>query len=198
LFPLPRVEQPRDIALKDTVYISKSRTFGELVAKLVRIYERIYPGANVPLYEKRIWKVEHHFSMGEAWKLWNGKPPLEISAFTLSEDFVIEEAEVSENDTLLLEFKILKDFWFIESDDVTNKLNRRKLKREKSLKTMDLADYPEGSRKGVTGLQNLGNTCFMNSALQCLSNCYALTSYFLTDEYEKDINIENKLGTGRL
>ena len=49
---------------------------------------------------------------------------------------------------------------------------------------------------GVVGLQNLGNTCFMNSMLQCLSNTQPLTEYFLSDQYLEELNVDNVLGCG--
>ena len=50
------------------------------------------------------------------------------------------------------------------------------------------------SAKGKVGGRNLGNTCFMNSSIACLSNCTELTYYFLKGDYLKDINEENTLG----
>ena len=36
----------------------------------------------------------------------------------------------------------------------------------------------------------------MNSALQCMSNCYELTQYFLKDYFKNQINYDNPIGTG--
>ena len=47
---------------------------------------------------------------------------------------------------------------------------------------------------GITGLTNQGNTCYMNSIIQCLSNCKDFRNFLLNDKIIHLLNnSDNKL-----
>jgi ubiquitin C-terminal hydrolase len=46
----------------------------------------------------------------------------------------------------------------------------------------------ESKTQTFNGLINRGNTCYLNTSIQCLSSIPELTEYFINNDYEKDIN----------
>lgn len=52
---------------------------------------------------------------------------------------------------------------------------------------------------GTSGLKNMGNTCYMNSTIQCLSATAPFATYFKDGTWQRDVNMINPMGTkGRL
>jgi ubiquitin carboxyl-terminal hydrolase 8 len=49
---------------------------------------------------------------------------------------------------------------------------------------------------GSVGMHNLGNSCFLNSIIQCLNHMDQITHYFLKGNYQQDLNRRNPLGSG--
>ena len=46
------------------------------------------------------------------------------------------------------------------------------------------------TKKGLCGLRNLGNTCFMNSIIQCINHTIPFTKYILENKFKTDLNVD--------
>lgn len=133
--------------------------------------------------------------------LFNIGPDREAKLWVDSEVFTFKPPDdstspsKSENNIQLIIDKTLADLGVPESCVVTLEvINNDGTWPSSRPKYGTVATRSSKAQPGLCGLSNMGNTCFMNSALQCLSNTQPLTQYILTDEFIKDINPNNPLG----
>ena len=82
--------------------------------------------------------------------------------------------------------------------DTTNEKEKEEFQKIFKRRTIDIKELDKvlkkGANHGVCGGRNLGNTCFMNSSIACLSNCTELTTFFLTGKYKSELNKNIKEG----
>uniref|UniRef100_A0A915IGZ6 ubiquitinyl hydrolase 1 n=1 Tax=Romanomermis culicivorax TaxID=13658 RepID=A0A915IGZ6_ROMCU len=96
--------------------------------------------------------------------------------------------EFNSHQIFIIDTKNADGTWHIDSETLA--LSSKRTSETCQSSTVSIVE------RGVCGLSNLGNTCFMNSAIQCLSNVPKLCSYFLQGKFTKEVNASNKLGTG--
>ncbi len=88
----------------------------------------------------------------------------------------------------ILELKDSNGEWPTEQKERRNKGEETKQEHNES-----------STGDGIVGLHNMGNTCYMNSSIQCISHTPILRDYFTSKAYLNDINRTNPLGyQGRL
>lgn len=101
-------------------------------------------------------------------RLWHFKDDSHMSLL-IEASSVLEEIGIKEDDAILVEVRSRDGTW---PEEISSLVTDRRTSTAASLNSAVL------SVPGITGLNNLGNTCYMNAALQCVSNTKILAQYF--------------------
>lgn len=112
-------------------------------------------------------------------RLWKILPNHKVILLDETEDKTLDSLGVQHFNNILIEVRNTDMSW---PEEVVNIVTQNRVIDRRA---------PTARVNGTTGLNNLGNTCFMNSSIQCLSNTRALTVYFLKELHQKELNQNN-------
>ncbi|XP_059091562.1 ubiquitin carboxyl-terminal hydrolase 32-like isoform X4 [Tigriopus californicus] len=116
-------------------------------------------------------------------RLWQYKDDTQMNLLE-DENCTLEDAGLKDEGSLLVEVRSRDGTW---PEEITSLCNNNSDRRASVLST-------NLNVRGVTGLTNLGNTCYMNTALQCVFNTKILAEYFSRNCHLYELNRTNPLG----
>nr|CAD7196012.1 unnamed protein product [Timema douglasi] len=148
-------------------YLAYIAAFSRL-ATIKQVYDFLSTRLRIRPEDMRLWFYRDEFLSMHDFGSQNNMLLIEEDEPTL------EDLGITDEDQLLIEVRNKDLTWPEEMGSLASQLQEKR------------KQVP--SEKGATGLNNLGNTCFMNAALQCVSNTRALTQYFTSNMHLYELN----------
>ncbi len=128
-------------------------------------------------------------------RLWNYAQELWRDQYILSPEITLEAAALQDGQLILMEISLNNGTW------PRSQLHSSLLEEADAGESDDSIASVSGKNNmkinsGRVGLDNLGNTCYLNASVQALLHTSHLMDFFLAQTHMRHINVSNKHGYG--